>query len=208
MKKKIGLVDTGTSNIKSVFYALKLFDTEIVNIEADTTDKIDYMVVPGIGSFKTVMEKLKEKKLDNFIKRNIESKVPSLFICVGMQILFSKSFEFGETSGLNIFKGNVIKIPNEFNKKKLNVPLIGWNRLNYKKNCSVFDQNHNSNFFYFTHSYYVKPEDTKIVSTSTNYFDFEYCSTISYNKIFAAQFHPEKSGEAGLEIYKNFLNQS
>ena len=129
MKKKIGLVDTGTSNIKSVFYALKLFDTEIVNIEADTTDKIDYMVVPGIGSFKTVMEKLKEKKLDNFIKRNIESKVPSLFICVGMQILFSKSFEFGETSGLNIFKGNVIKIPNEFNKKKLNVPLIGWNRL-------------------------------------------------------------------------------
>lgn len=206
-KKKVGLIDTGTSNIKSVYYALKLFDIEIINIEADSKKEIDYMVVPGIGSFKTVMEKLKQKKLDHFIKKNVAAKVPSLFICVGMQILFSKSFEFGETNGLDILRGNVIKIPNEYNKKKLNIPLIGWNKLNYKKNCKVFQNSIENNFFYFTHSYYVKPEDEKIISTTTNYFGFEYCSTISYDKIFASQFHPEKSGEEGLKIYKNFLNQ-
>ncbi len=208
MSKTVGLVDTGTSNIKSVFYALKLFDTEIININSDTNKKIDFMVVPGIGSFKTVMKKLKEKKLDNFIKRNIDSKVPSLFICVGMQILFSKSFEFGETNGLDIFKGSVVKIPNNLNEKKLNVPFIGWNKLNYKKKCKVFQDSNKNNFFYFTHSYHVKPEDEKVISTSTNYLGFEYCSTVSHDKIFAAQFHPEKSGEAGLKIYKNFLNQA
>ena len=208
MKKKVGLVDTGTSNIKSVFYALKLFDTKIINIESDSNEKIDYMVVPGIGSFKTVMEKLKEKKLDEFIKKKIASNVPSLFICVGMQILFSKSYEFGETIGLDILKGSVIKIPYNFKNKKINVPIIGWNKLNYKKNCNVFQKTKEKNFFYFTHSFYVKPENEKIVSTSTNYFGFEYCSTISHNKIFAAQFHPEKSGKEGLKIYKNFLNQT
>lgn len=208
MRKKVGLIDTGTSNIKSVFYALKHFDADIINIDSDTNKEIDFMVVPGIGSFKTVMKKLKEKKLDNFIKRNIISKVPSLFICVGMQILFSKSFEFGETNGLDIFKGDVIKIPCSFDKKKLNVPFIGWNKLNYKKNCQVFHETNENNFFYFTHSYYVKPDDEKIISTKTNYSGFEYCSTISYDKIFAAQFHPEKSGEAGLKIYENFLNQT
>ena len=207
MKKKVGLVDTGTSNIKSVFYALKLFDTEIINIEYDSNDKIDYMVVPGIGSFKTVMKKLKEKKLDNFIKKNIASNIPSLFICVGMQILFSKSYEFGETSGLDILKGSVIKIPNDFKNEKLNVPFIGWNKLNYKKNCAVFQETKENNFFYFTHSFYVKPLNEKIISTNTNYSGFDYCSSISHNKIFAAQFHPEKSGEEGLKIYKNFLNQ-
>jgi glutamine amidotransferase len=208
MKKKIvGLIDTGTSNIKSVFYALKLFNTEIISIDSNSDKKIDCMVVPGIGSFKTVMEKLKKQKLDQFIKKQISLDIPSLFICVGMQILFTKSYEFGETKGLNILKGDVLKIPNLFQKKKLNVPFIGWNKLDYKKKCSVFDKINKDNFFYFTHSYYVKPENEKIISTCANYSGFEYCSSISHNKIYASQFHPEKSGNAGLKIYKNFLNQ-
>lgn len=208
MKKKVGLIDTGTSNIKSVFYALKLFDIEIVTIDSYTNKKIDLMVVPGIGSFKAVMKKLKEKNLDKFIIEKVNSNIPSLFICVGMQILFTKSYEFGVTNGLNILNGEVVKIPSKFKEKKLNIPVIGWNKLNYKKNCQVFQNLIENNFFYFTHSYYVKPEDEKIISTTTNCFGFEYCSTISYDKIFASQFHPEKSGEAGLKIYKNFLDQT
>ena len=124
-----------------------------------------------------------------------------------MQILFSKSYEFGETIGLDILKGSVIKIPYNFKNKKINVPIIGWNKLNYKKIVMYF-RRLKKKIFLFYYSFYVKPENEKIVSTSTNYFGFEYCSTISHNKIFAAQFHPEKSGKEGLKIYKNFLNQT
>ena len=207
MKKKVGLIDTGTSNIKSVFYALKLFDSEVVTIDSYTNKKIDFMVVPGIGSFKAVIEKLKEKNLDKFIIEKVDSNIPSLFICVGMQILFTKSYEFGITNGLNILKGEVVKIPTQFKEKKLNIPFIGWTKLDYKKNCSVFKKRNKDNFFYFTHSYFVKPEDNSVISTLTNYSGFKYCSSISYKKIYASQFHPEKSGEAGLRIYENFLNQ-
>jgi glutamine amidotransferase len=205
MKKIIGLVDTGTSNIKSVYYALKSFNVKVININSNLDKKIDLMIVPGIGGFKTVMEKIKKNKLDIFIKNNIRSNVPSLFICVGMQILFSKSEEFGNTNGLNIFNGNVLRIPDNFQKKKLRIPFIGWNKLNFKKRCDVFKKT--NEFFYFTHSYYVRPEDKTIISSTTNYFNFEYCSSISYKNIFASQFHPEKSGKAGLNFYKNFLNQ-
>lgn len=206
MKKKIGLIDTGTSNIKSVFYALKLFKTEVIPIDSYTNEEIDLMVVPGIGSFKAVMKKLKEKKLDKFIIEKVNSNIPSLFICVGMQILFTKSYEFGSTNGLNILKGEVVKIPSQFNEKKLNIPIIGWNKINYRKDCSVFKKKGGEDFFYFTHSFYVKPDDEEIISTYTNYSNFMYCSTISHNKIYASQFHPEKSGKAGLDIYKNFID--
>ena len=141
------------------------------------------MVVPGIGSFKAVIEKLKEKNLDKFIIEKVDSNIPSLFICVGMQILFTKSYEFGITNGLNILKGEVVKIPTQFKEKKLNIPFIGWNKLDYKKNCSVFKKRNKDNFFYFTHSYFVKPEDNSVISTLTNYSGFKYCSSISYKNI-------------------------
>ena len=206
MKKKIGLIDTGTSNIKSVLYALKLFDTEVITVDSYVNKKIDLMVVPGIGSFKAVMEKLKERNLDKFIIEKVSSNIPSLFICVGMQILFTKSYEFGVTHGLNILKGEVLKIPSKFNEKKLNIPFIGWNKINYKKNCSVFKNMDKDDFFYFTHSFYVKPKNEKIISSNANYFDFTYCSTISLDNVYACQFHPEKSGKAGLVIYENFID--
>ena len=206
MKKKVGLIDTGTSNIKSVLYALKLFDTEVITVDSYVNKKIDLMVVPGIGSFKAVMEKLKERNLDKFIIEKVSSNIPSLFICVGMQILFTKSYEFGVTHGLNILKGEVLKIPSKFNEKKLNIPFIGWNKINYKKNCSVFKNMDKDDFFYFTHSFYVKPKNEKIISSNANYFDFTYCSTISLDNVYACQFHPEKSGKAGLVIYENFID--
>ena len=206
MKKKVGLIDTGTSNIKSVFYALKLFGIEVITIDSYRNEKIDLMVVPGIGSFKEVMKKLKEKNLDKFIIEKVNSNIPSLFICVGMQILFTKSYEFGVTDGLNILNGEVIKIPGKFKEEKLNIPFIGWNKINYKKNCSVFKKKNKDEFFYFTHSFYVKPENEKIISSNANYFNFTYCSTVSINNLYACQFHPEKSGKAGLIIYENFID--
>ena len=205
----IGLIDTNTSNIKSVYYALKEFSCEVVEIKdaSNVKNNIDAIVVPGIGNFSHVMNEVKKKKLDKFIFKKIDEKMPSLFICVGMQILFSQSYEFGKHKGLNIFDGEVKKIETTINSKKnRKVPFIGWNKIIKKKKCDFLNNIDNEDFFYFTHSYYVKPKDDKIISSKTNYLNFNYCSSISENNIFACQFHPEKSGSSGLKLYRNFIN--
>jgi len=123
-----------------------------------------------------------------------------------MQILFTTSEEFGNSVGLNFFNGNVKKIPEGNKNNKRKVPIIGWNSINVVKNNKFFeDINYESNF-YFTHSYYVDPENKDLITTTSNYFGFEYCSSICKDNIFATQFHPEKSSKTGLKMYKNFRN--
>ena len=151
MKKPlVGIIDTKTSNIKSVFYALSLQDVDIKYIaDGNSSSAIDAMIVPGIGNFSFVMDKLRENKLDKYISNNISKKIPSLFICVGMQILFTKSFELGEHNGLNIFEGEVMKIKeNDNNGKKVrNVPAIGWNKIEYTKECKGYKDIDNESFY-------------------------------------------------------------
>ncbi len=210
MKKKpiIGIVDTGTSNIRSVFYALKESGAEIKQIQnSQEYSHIDGLVVPGIGSFGYVMERLKMNKLDKIILDTLDKKKPSFFICVGMQILFTESDELGKNYGLKIFEGRVSKFKNEkIEDQLIKAPFIGWNKLSKKNNCQILKDIKIDNFFYFTHSYFVTPTNKNIISSTTNYLNFEYCSSISQDKIFATQFHPEKSGEEGVQIYKNFVN--
>lgn len=209
-KPKIGLVDTGTSNIKSVYYALKQVGADVQNVinYDQNSNNLDAIVVPGIGSFKFVMERLKNEKLDKFILDIIEKKKPSLFICVGLQILFTESDEFGKNKGLNVFKGNVVKIEEKIHntEKKRQIPFIGWNKIIKKKDCKIFKNLESGNFFYFTHSFYAKPDNENIISTEVDYHEFKYCSSISEEKIFATQFHPEKSAKQGIQLYKNFIN--
>ena len=205
----VGIIDTKTSNIRSVYYATSLQNVEVKYITSlEDSQKIDAIIVPGIGNFSFVMNQLKKNNLDKYIYEKIYKDIPSLFICVGMQILFTKSHEFGEHEGLNIFEGEVKKIKtNDKDGKKIrNIPMIGWNSLELKKNCQVLDHIKKDNFFYFTHSYYCEPKDKKIISSKSNYLNFDYCSSISKKNIFATQFHPEKSGEIGLKIYNNFVN--
>ena len=211
MKKKplVGIIDTQTSNIKSVYYALNQYDVEIDYISSKEYNKpVDAMVVPGIGNFSFVMGKLKENKFDKLIENNLSKNIPSLFICVGMQILFTKSYEFGEHGGLNIFNGEIKKIPHEDKDKKKvrNIPMIGWNKVKTQNKSQIFKEINQNIFFYFTHSFYADPKEKKIISSTSDYLGFEYCSSISERKIFATQFHPEKSGEIGLKIYKNFID--
>ncbi len=206
MKKKpnIAIIDTGTSNLRSVNYALKECNVNVLNVSSykDFSNDIDGVIVPGIGSYPVVMKKMRDKGLAKIVLNQISNNKPSMFICVGMQILFSKSYEFGETKGLDIFKGEVKKIATSPEKT---VPVIGWNKVFIKKKCPLL--NGNSNFcYYFTHSYFVKTDEKDIVSSTAKYGNLEYCSSISHKNIFAFQFHPEKSGKSGLEIYKNFLN--
>ena len=205
----VGIIDTKTSNIKSVYYATSLQNVKVEYITSlEDTQKVDAIIVPGIGNFSFVMEQLKKNNLDKYICEKIYKDIPSLFICVGMQILFTKSYEFGEHEGLNIFEGEVNKIEmNDKDGNKIrNIPMIGWNNLELKKNCRILDQIEKDNFFYFTHSYYCKPKDKEIISSTSNYLDFNYCSSVSKKNIFATQFHPEKSGEIGLKVYNNFVN--
>ena len=207
-KPKIGLIDTGTSNIKSVYYALIESGADIEEIKKYNESKknINALVIPGIGNFGFVMKKLKDQKLDKLIIEKIDEGLPCLFICVGMQILFSKSFELGIHQGLNVFEGEVKKISKKINENSFRkIPFIGWNKIKIKKNCVVLKNLIDNDFFYFTHSYFVKPINKEIISSTTNYNGFEYCSTVSYKNIFATQFHPEKSGNSGLKIYKNFV---
>ena len=208
MRKKpnIAIIDTGTSNLRSVKYALEEFNANVYQVSSykNFPKNINAIIIPGIGSFPIVMNRIKEKGLDKIIFDEISKNTPSMFICVGMQILFSKSYELGITKGLNIFNGEVKKI--ETNPKKI-VPVIGWNKITNKNNCPILKNNFD-NRFYFTHSYFVNTgkNEKNIISSSAQYGNLEYCASITYKNIFAFQFHPEKSGKGGLEIYKNFLN--
>ena len=207
IKKKIGIIDTSVSNIQSVIYALKSFDIDLVVIDKyDNQDiLIDGIVVPGIGSFPEVQKKLKYNNLDKFIKKKI-FKVPSLFICIGMQLLLEKSEEFTNTEGLGILRGNVKKIPNNYEKLKRSVPHNGWNEVCYKNKSKIYDDIKDLSNFYFTHSYYVDPADKNIISGLTSYKQFNFCASIEFDNIYGCQFHPEKSSQDGLRLYKNWID--
>ena len=177
MKVKVALFDTETSNIRSVYYALIKtgFDVTIIKKSSEFKDKYDGFIFPGIGSFRSVIENLKKKDIENIIKDQIHL-IPSMFICVGMQILFEGSDEFGFTKGLGIVKGLVKKIPDNYKNKKIKVPMIGWNdanSLNLDNNISIIEKNIEKPY-YFTHSFYCDPLDKSIISSTAKIKDFEY----------------------------------
>ena len=204
----IGIIDTGTSNIKSVLYAVEKAKGKpkvITSLSENTI--VDGLIVPGIGSFGYVMDELKKKKLNQVINEKLDKNIPNMFICVGMQILFSESEEMGVFKGLGYFKGCVRKIPKETSGVNLRkIPNIGWNNIRLENQCKILTEESNKKSFYFTHSYYVQPENKKIISSTSNYFNFEFCSSVTNKNVFAFQFHPEKSGKDGIKIYQNFIN--
>lgn len=203
--KLIGIIDTGTSNIMSVLHACNLYSIKFKIIkEYHNTDGIDGLIIPGVGSYRAVMENLKRKKLDHFIYECIDLKKPSLFICIGLQILFESSDEFGKNRGLSIFNGKIRKIPNSNKGKMRNVPMIGWNKLNINFKSDLLQDIDEDSYFFFTHSFYADVKDRSIIQSEVNYNGFTYCSSIESKNIFATQFHPEKSGLEGVKIYKNF----
>ncbi len=208
-KLKIGIINTGACNIKSISFAMKYFskNVQVIN-KKQSLDTIDILVVPGIGNFGKVMQNLNQLDIIEDIKRHISEKKYTLFICVGLQILFESSEEDLLSKGLGIFKGKVKKFPNFYNKNSLKIPAIGWNKIffNNKQTSNIFKRNGGN--FYFTHSYYVDPEDKNIIHTKCNYNGFVYCSSVKHNNLLATQFHPEKSGITGLNLIKEFLLES
>ncbi|MBI3589768.1 MAG: imidazole glycerol phosphate synthase subunit HisH [Candidatus Melainabacteria bacterium] len=188
MKKKISLIDFGAGNLHSVYKAFKFIgaDIEITN-DSNKIEKSDAVVFPGVGAFGEVMKSIRNNNLEEIIVKSAKSSKPFLGICVGMQVLFECGEENPYEKGLSIFKGKVIKF-----KKAKKIPHIGWNDVNGQK-------------YYFVHSYYVLPEDKNIICGETDYDGEKFTSMIKKDNLLAVQFHPEKSGDAGLELLKSFI---
>jgi len=195
----IGIIDYGMGNLGSVFKAFDKvgLDPQIINTK-DQIKTSDALCLPGVGAFKDAMDNLKNLDIIDDIIAFIKSGKPFIGICLGYQLLFEKSYEFGEHKGLSIFNGDVRLFP-----VGVKIPHIGWNQLWIKKDDGVFKGVENGAFVYFVHSYYVNPQDKDIISTYTDY-SVDFASSIEYENVVGLQFHPEKSQEVGLKILSNF----
>ncbi|MBL4652380.1 MAG: imidazole glycerol phosphate synthase subunit HisH [Flavobacteriales bacterium] len=163
------------------------------------------IILPGVGAFPEAMKNLTELGIVNILTNEVNNGKPLFGVCLGMQLLFSSSEEFGFTKGLGLIDGTVEKFSIGNNDKKLTVPQINWNRIEGESfDNTPLDSVSQLDYMYFVHSYYVNASDSADVLTTTNYGGLNYCSTVNKNNIFATQYHPEKSGEKGLEIYKKW----
>jgi glutamine amidotransferase len=206
--KKIGIIDYGLGNIFSVEQALKIFGATTKLIDhADKLNDVDALVLPGVGAFGEAMKELKTRQLDTEIKSWVKQGKPLLGVCLGLQLLFEESEEMGTHKGLNIISGKVIKFPARFNGATLKVPHMGWVPVHFSKPDHLSLKGiKSSEDMYFVHSYYVETSDEKTILTWSEYQGLKFVSSISTENIWAFQFHPEKSGNSGLAIYKNWLN--
>ena len=196
----VALIDYQAGNLRSVSNALKKFGAKVL-IASDVSEinTADAMVFPGQGSCPTSMDILRSNGLDKSIIEFIDSGKPFLGVCLGLQLLLERSDE-GDQDCLGVLEGNVIRLPG--NQK---IPHMGWNRVDLDTDHQVFKHLPDDPFFYFVHSYYADPSDLDIVCGKTNY-GLEFCSAIHFKNVIAVQFHPEKSGDTGLIIYKNFVD--
>ena len=206
--KKIGIINTNKANIKSIISACNYLGNNCLILKdfKDFKNKFDCLIFPGVGSFSEVMNNLKKNQLDQEIIKYVSTGKPSLFICVGLQVLFTYSSEFGVHKGLNILSGKVKKLKFDYEKPFYKVPFIGWSPIQLKKKDHLF-KNIEKNIFYFVHSYYVEPEDQNLITSYNKFGNFKYVSSINYKNIYGFQFHPEKSAKNGLQLLKNFLDK-
>jgi imidazole glycerol-phosphate synthase subunit HisH len=198
-KTMIAIVDYGMGNLRSVEKGFKKVGVD-ANVVTDpgSVDDAHGIVLPGVGAFRDCMRNLREKSLIEPVLRSIEKGKPYLGICLGLQLLFTESEEFGTYKGLDVFKGKVVRF-----QVDLKVPHMGWNTLSVLRKPPILEGIEAGAFFYFVHSYYVVPEDDKITATTTEY-GIPFTSMVWKENVFATQFHPEKSQENGLRVLRNF----
>jgi glutamine amidotransferase len=202
----IAVVDYGMGNLRSVQKALENVGYNVL-VTSSPQQILDArsLVLPGVGAFKDCIHNLRKLNLIEPILKSIKNGKPFLGICLGLQILFTESEEFGKSLGLNLVKGGVVRFSGRGNESplRLKVPHMGWNAISIKRNLPLFSGIGDGSFFYFVHSYYVVPDDKDTVATTTSY-GIEFVSSIQKENIFACQFHPEKSQQVGLQVLKNF----
>ena len=198
----IAVIDYGVGNLFSLKSSLNAIGEEaVVTHERDAILAAERVILPGVGAFGDAADKLRESGMDIVVKEAAASGKPLLGICVGMQLLFDKSLEFGEHAGLGLIPGTVkaieLRIPSS-----LDVPHMGWNALSYRKDSALFAGIDEGTFVYFVHSYAAVDCDPYVSAESE--YGIALCAAVEKDNVYGTQFHPEKSGDAGLAILKNF----
>jgi glutamine amidotransferase len=205
----IVIIDYGMGNLRSVQKGFEKIGAEaVVTADPQLVLQADKVVLPGVGAFRDCMRNLEQAGFVEPILKVIAEGRPFLGICVGMQLLFTDSVEFGLYQGLNVIPGHVLRFPDDMRvaDEDLKVPQMGWNQLCFKRRPPAFEGIADGSNVYFVHSYYVKPDFDDVIATTTDY-GIEFCSSVWKDNIVATQFHPEKSQDVGLRILKNFAEQ-
>ena len=202
----IAIIDYGMGNLRSVQKGFERMGREaVVTRDAKTILDAGKVVLPGVGAFPDCMRNLEEYGLIDAVQKSIAAGKPFLGICLGLQLLFTESEEFGLSKGLDIIKGRVVRFKGpEF--ADLKIPHMGWNSLSIKQRPAAMQDVPDGSHVYFVHSFHVVPEDKGVIATTTNY-GFDFVSSIWKDNIIAVQFHPEKSQALGLSILKRFGEQ-
>lgn len=202
----ITIIDYGMGNLRSVQKGFEKlgFTAKVTANPADLHDA-ERLVLPGVGAFKDCMDNLREGGFIEPIRRHVAGGRPFLGICLGLQLLFTESEEFGRHQGLGIIPGKVVRFPGDMHiaGEELKVPHMGWNQIRLRQDAPLFRGIADGTSVYFVHSYYVIPDDPTVVAAVTDY-GIEFCSAIRRDNVMATQFHPEKSQQIGLQILRNF----
>ena len=193
------IIDYGVGNLRSVEKAFAAMACEaIISSDERVLRKAERLVLPGVGAFGACMKALKERGFDRLVQERASEGTPLLGVCVGMQLLFDESEEFGSTRGLGLLRGSVRRFSGE-----LVVPHVGWNRIHQQRAHELFEGVEEGEFCYFVHSFYCEPMDQQVVVGETEY-GVRYASVVAQGNVCGVQFHPEKSQGVGLRMLKNF----
>ena len=200
----IGIVDYNMGNLASVINAFKKMGVDAV-LESDPArlQNYDKLILPGVGAFGDAMEHLQSNGMDKAIKEYAKSNKPLLGICLGMQLLFDSSEEFGETKGLGLIEGKVVAFDKDKFDHSLKVPHMGWNELFVTKQTPLFDGLKEDFYLYFVHSFHAECDDTYAIGKT--HYGYKFVSAVQNGNIYGIQPHPEKSHDNGLKIIENFI---
>ena len=198
----IAIIDYGVGNLFSLTCSLNSIGAEtVITSDPDTIRKADKLLLPGVGAFEDAIAKLRASGLDQIITREVKNGKPILGICLGMQMLFEKSYEYGVHEGLGLLKGSVVPMAGKI-PETLKIPHIGWNALSIKKEHKLLRYIKDGDFVYFVHSYYATDCEESLLATAE--YGAEITAAVALDNVMGCQFHPEKSGNVGLSILRAF----
>lgn len=198
----VAVIDYGVGNLFSLLSSLKAIGADaVITNDIETIKNADRIILPGVGAFEDAAKKLFDSGLHNILIDEVKKGKPVMGICLGMQLLFERSFEYGEHKGLGLIKGDILPFEGKIDKT-LKIPQIGWNALKItKKDCPLWKYINEGDYVYFVHSYFAELSDA---TASSSEYGIEFTAAVSKGNVFGCQFHPEKSGDVGLNILRGF----